>query len=248
MASCGFFLACSKRQSKKNGQSTTVAINTIELRDNALEFFDATIRKPALKVRLEQVEATVRKLQIAPLAGRTQVMLDAVLKGMNHDGKVVLNGWVELGTKDSDLRTKLRGVDLVALQPYLTKATETGVRKGSLDLDLESTVRQNHLHAPGTVILTGLELSSNGTFMGLPRQAVVGFMKNKKDQIALKFVLDGNLNDPHFSLNESLATRLASATAETFGVNLGGIVSGIGSAGQKSVEGVGNTLKKLFGK
>ena len=45
-------------------------------------------------------------------------------------------GWAELTTKDSSVKTTLRTVDLVALQPYLIKAPETGVQKGTLDLDL----------------------------------------------------------------------------------------------------------------
>jgi hypothetical protein len=41
--------------------------------------------------------------------------------------------------------------------------------------------------------------------MGLPRQAVLGTLKDRNDRIAIRFTLDGDLNDPRFSLNESVA-------------------------------------------
>jgi hypothetical protein len=162
---------------------------------------------------------------------------------------------MEFASKDSDITNKLRGVDLVALQPYLLKATESGVKKGTLDLDLRSTIKANHMHAPGTLTLNGLELESGNTFMGMPRAAVVGFMKDKNERITVKFVLDGKLDDPQFKLNEGLATRIASSLGDTLGVSLEGIVKGAGSVGQKGMEavggaaeGVGKSLKGLFGK
>jgi hypothetical protein len=65
-----------------------------------------------------------------------------LLKGPRHDGEILVGGTIELASKESELSTRLRGVDLIALQPYLIKAAETGVHKGTLDLDLKSTVHQ----------------------------------------------------------------------------------------------------------
>jgi hypothetical protein len=237
------------RKTADSGSSITpVAIGLIELRGGVLEFFDATVRQPAHKLRLEQLQARVEDLQVPALAGRTRIQLDGMVKGVRRDGKLSLSGWAELADKNSELATRLRGVDLVALQPYLIKASETGVRRGSLDLNLTSTVRRNHLHAPGTVTLTGLELSpaggAFGTFMGVPRQAVVAALKNRSDQITISFTLDGNLNDPQFSLNESFAKRLGTSVAETLGISIEGLTRNVG----KAAEGLGSTVKRLFGR
>ena len=151
-------------------------------------------------------------------------------------------------TKDSEIATSLRGVDLVALQPYLIKANEAGVRRGSLDLDLKSTVRKNVLKAPGKLTLTGLELASSGgtlgTFMGMPRQVVVNALKNRKDQITMRFTLEGNLNDPKFSLNEDLAHRIGAGVADSLGVSIEGLARGVGGA----TKGIGDSIRGLFGK
>ena len=178
-----------------------------------------------------------------------------VLKGVQRDGTVAIAGWAEIASKDSSLHTTLRSVDLVALQPYLIKARETGVQKGTLDLDLQSDVRKNRLKAPGKLTISDLELApakdAFGTFMGVPRDALVASLKNKDNKIAVNFVLEGDINNPQFSLNEALTTQLASSMAETLGVSLGGVAKGVGGLGQKGVEAAGEAAKgavqQLFG-
>jgi hypothetical protein len=235
-----------EKRGKSGGAAPEVTIGSIELRDSALEFFDATVRQPAHKIRLEQLQASVDDLHIPDLKGRTRIELNGVVKGIQRNGKLSIKGWAELATKNSEITTRLQGVDLVALQPYLIKASETGVKRGSLDLDLKSTVRNNRLKAPGTVTLNGLELASSegamGTFMGVPRSLVISALKNRNDQIKVQFVLEGNLNDPQFSLNESFAKRMATSVAEGLGISIEGLTRGIGSAAQ----GFGDAVKKLF--
>lgn len=227
-----------------------VSIDRITLRDGVLELFDASVARPPLEIHLEQVEGTVLDVVVPAFGGKTRFDLAAVLEGSRQDGRVTIVGWAEIASRDSSLKTTLRSVDLLALQPYLIRAGESGVRKGTLDLDLHSEVSGNRLHAPGRLTISGLELApaagAFGTFMGLPRDAVVGALKDSEDQIAVSFVLEGNLDDPEFALNEAFTTRLASALAETLGVSLGGLATGAGSLGQKGVEAVGEAVQQIF--
>lgn len=227
-----------------------ISIGKVELVDSVIEFFDATVRQPAHKIRLEHINASVESLHLPDIKGQSKIAVEGVLKGIQHDGKISINGPIELASKESEMTTRLRGVDLVALQPYLIKAAETGVRKGTLDLDLKSTVHKGLLHAPGTLTLSGLELASSGsgTFMGMPRNAVVSMMKDKSGQITIRFALDGNINDPRFSLNENLMTRVGSSMAGTLGISIEGLAKGVGSAGSGIAKGVGDSIGKLFGK
>jgi hypothetical protein len=225
----------------------TVSIGLITLRDGLLDFFDATVAQPPLKIQLEQVQATVVDVVVPSLTGKTRFDVAAVLKGVQHDGSVIIAGWVEIATKDSSVKTTLRSVDLLALEPYLIKTRERGVKNGLLDLDLQSDVRQDRLQAHGRLTISGLELApaqgSFGTFMGLPRDAVVASLKNTHDKIAVNFILEGDIDNPQFSLNESLSERLASSMAEALGVSLGGLAKGAGSLGQKGVEAAGEAAE-----
>jgi hypothetical protein len=90
--------------------------------------------------------------------------------------------------------------------------------------------------------------------MGLPRGAVVNFLENKGNKIEVSFVLEGDLDNPHFALNEAFAMRVAVATAEHLGVSIQGIVQGLEGMERKGVEassdaahGVGEAVRELFG-
>ena len=171
-----------------------------------------------------------------------------MVKGVQRDGQLKIDGQAEIATKESQITAQLRGVDLVDFQPYLIKTADTRVKKGGLNLDVKSTVRKGRLHAPGTLTLAGLELGSTGSsFMGLPRNAVVGLLKDKGGNISVQFVLDGDLNDPKFSLNESFAGRIGTGLADTLGVSVEGLAKGIGNVGSSAAKGVGDTVRKLFG-
>ncbi|MBK7421915.1 MAG: DUF748 domain-containing protein [Propionivibrio sp.] len=238
--------------SRKAASNTpSISIGKVELIDGTIEFFDATIRQSPFKLRLEKINASVGKLELPDLKGQSQIKLDGLLKGIRQDGKIDIAGNIELATRESEISTRLRGVDLVALQPYLIKASESGVKKGSLDLDLKSSIRKGVLYAPGTLTLSDMELASSttsGTIMGMPRSAAISMMKNRKGQISVKFVLEGNINDPRFSLNENLTTRIGTSIAETLGVSIEGLAKGVGSVGSGAARGIGNSLGKLLGK
>ncbi|HTY99276.1 MAG TPA: DUF748 domain-containing protein, partial [Rhodocyclaceae bacterium] len=232
-----------------------VGIGRVELKNAAMEFYDASVARPPLKVRLEQLNATVSDIELPELANKTSLNLEGVLKGSHRDGHVAIKGWVVPASKDSAIVSSFRDVDLVSLQPYLVKAADTGVKKGALDLDLDSTVKDKRLHAPGTVTLKSLELDAGGGFMGHARSSLVNVMKDKQDRISVKFVIEGNVDDPKFSLNESLASRFGTGLADTLGVSVEGVAKGVGGLGEKGLEaagktagGLGKAVKGLFGK
>lgn len=230
------------------GAGIPVSIDDIELSNSALELFDASVAKPAHKVRLEQLHARLGPISLPELKGKTSLDLEGVAKGVRRDGQLAVKGWIELASKDSDISTRLTGVDLVSLQPYLIKASETGVKQGTLDLDLKSTVQQNRLRAPGTVTISNLELASgsgaSATFMGMPRAAVVGLLKDRSGKITVQFTLEGRLDDPKFSVNEAFMKRIGASMAEGLGISLESLVRGASSGTQS----LGSSLGKLFGR
>ncbi|HEY1078186.1 MAG TPA: DUF748 domain-containing protein [Fontimonas sp.] len=221
-----------------------VTIGEVVLSNATLDFYDATIRKPPYRVRLEKVEARLGKLHLPALDGRSPLELSGIIKGERSEGSYHLKGDIELATRDSELITTMRNVDLTALKPYLVRSAETGVKRGELDLDLKSVVKQRRLNAHGTLVLHDLELDDSGSFMGLPRQGAVNMLKNERKDIRMQFALQGNLDDPKFSLNENLAMKFSAGLADTLGVSIGNLGKSVGGA----ATGIGNALKGLFGK
>jgi hypothetical protein len=90
--------------------------------------------------------------------------------------------------------------------------------------------------------------------MGLPRSAVISFLKDHNNAIDMDFVIDGDTSHPNFSLNENLSTRIATAMADQLGVSVRNVAEGLGTLGRRGVEGagvlaegVGSAVKRLFG-
>jgi hypothetical protein len=219
-----------------NAATPRIEIGEVRLAGARFELHDASVRQPPHRLRIDALDARVGPLVLPALDVPIEVDLSGNLQGVRHTGRLQVQGELTPATRDARLDARLSGADLLMLQPYLLRVAEGGVRGGQLDLVLQAGVAANRLHAPGTLTLRGLELSGDGSFAGVPRQAVLAALA-RDGRIEVRFVLEGRLDDPKFSLNENIATRLASSLAGTLGVSLGGVV-----------EGVGNVIKGLFGR
>jgi hypothetical protein len=224
-----------------------ILIGPIHITNSTLDFFDETVGNPPQKTHLTSVTATVGPLSFPNLEVRTTISVNGILPGPQHNGSVAFGGWIILANKDSDTTTTLRNVDVSEISPYLTKSRLTGLRSGTMDLDLRATVTSNVLHAAGAVTLADLELESGrgvlGNFLSMPRQAALNALKNRDNKIKVSFDVDGNLQDPHFSINESVGVRLAAGLAKALGVSVQGVAEGATS----TVKGLGDTVKGLLG-
>lgn len=233
----------------RQNSSRSVSISKIVLDNGTMELFDATVSKPPQKIRLEHIRAVVHDLAPANAGKRIQFELTAKTKGKLRDGEIKIAGWLAAAGKDSWSHVVMKDVELAGLQSYIVKKGDIRIRKGTLDLNLKNEVRKNQLDGAGTMILRDLEFapaqSYVRTFMGLPRDAVVSFLKNHDNAIDLDFTLSGDIRDVDFSLNETLATRVASGMASQLGVSIQGLAEGVGSLGQRGLEGAAGTADAI---
>jgi hypothetical protein len=187
------------------GALPEILIDRIELRDSSVDFFDATVRRTPHRLLLEKVTADVGPIDLPKLEGRVMVRITATLPGPRNAGRTQADWAHRAGEARCPARSCVApGRRARTFQPYLIQATETGVKRGTLDLDLKATVSDNVLMAPGKLTLTSLELSSGNTFMGMPRAAVVGLLKDRNQRISVDFTLQGRLDDPAFSLKRGV--------------------------------------------
>jgi hypothetical protein len=233
----------------------SLVIERLDLRDARLVLIDASARRGPVTTRLEAVQATLSNLQLPSVDARTTIRLEATVKAAPGrpaaaDGNLLLEGWMVPDTREARLAIRLRGLDLVTVQPYLLRASETGVRAGTLDLDLDAAVADARLHAPGRLTLAGLELGAGGTgtFLGLPRAALPALLADRQGRIPLDFVLQGSLDDPRFSLSEELSMRLAASLADRLGLRLDGLVRGAGGAGRQALDAAAGAIRGLLGR
>lgn len=236
-------LAANASLGAKAPATTALHIGELRLRDVALDFHDASVagsRGKPHRLRLDPLRADIGPLTLPALTGRTEVSIQATLKGPRRNGSLALDGHLTPADGQARLALQARGVDLIALQPYLLRPGEGAVRRGTLDLTINAKVASQQLTAPGRLTISDLDLASGGgmlnTFAGVPRQAVLAAM-SRDGRIDFAFTLEGRLDDPKFSLNEALSLRLATSLAAKLGVSIGG-----------AVQGVGSLVKGLFGR
>lgn len=224
-------------------------IDHIVLDDGSFVFYDRSVSNPPWRVTVSDAHANVDHVHLPALDEPTHIAVTGALKGPAHTGHVSFDGTMRLASKDSQTHTTLRGVDIVMLDPYLLKkaGAKANVTGGTLDLDLTSTVRGYRLHAPGTVTLHHLQLAESsdplGSFLSIPTRAAVAALKSHKGDITLHFVLDGDLHDPKFKLNESVMTELRAGFAQALGVSAQGVAQGAG----QTAKGIADALHNLFG-
>ncbi|MFM0739138.1 DUF748 domain-containing protein [Paraburkholderia xenovorans] len=224
-------------------------VDHISFEQGNFHFYDMSVGPPVFQVTVSNANATVDHLHLPALDEPTSLNVTGSIKGPSHTGTVAFGGWIKIATRDSQTTSTLRGIDVAMLDPYLIKkaGAKAQVTGGTVDLTVESTVRNYQLHAPGTVTLHNLQLADSDnpldTFMSIPTRVAVAALKSHSGDITLRFVLDGNLRDPKFSVREGLMTRIGAGFAKTLGVSVEGVAKGAG----ETVKGLSNALKNLLG-
>lgn len=224
-------------------------IDRVSFERGSMEFYDSTVQNPPYRVLIGDARATVEHIRLPALTDRTELTMTGSIKGPSHTGTVTWGGWMIIANKDSQTRATLRNVDVATLDPYLLKkaGAKAAVTGGTIDMVIDAAVKDYRIHAPGTLTLNHLQISDTGnpldTFLSIPTKAAIAALSNRKEQIKLDFVLDGDLRDPKFSLNESLSKKLAAGFAKALGVSAEGVARGAGD----TVRGIGNALKNLLG-
>ncbi|WP_321789139.1 DUF748 domain-containing protein [Paraburkholderia sp. J94] len=223
-------------------------IDHIGFENGVFDFYDRSVGNPPWRVTVSDAQASVDHVHLPALAEPTRISVTGALKGPQHTGRVSFGGWVRIANKDSQTRTTLRDVDITMLDPYLLKKAgpKANVTGGTLDLDLNATVSAYRIHAPGTITLHQLQLAESSdpldTFLSIPTRAAVAALKTRKGNIRLRFVLDGNLHDPKFRLDESLMTELRAGFAQALGVSAQGVAQGAG----QTAKGIADALRSLL--
>lgn len=236
--------AADKAPESSDAAPRKITVESIVLDDSALDYCDASIARRPHCIALRELNGHFEALALPALDAHSALKLTGVVEGPQRKGNLSLDGNIQLASRDMALELRLDRVDLHTVEPYLIKAAETGVRRGTLDLELHAKVANRKLNAPGQLTLSDLELSEHGnSFLGLPRSLVIDALKDHDGRVRVDFALQGNLDDPKFSLNEVMSTRVAASVAQSLGISLQGVVGGVG----KAASGIGEGLKKLFG-
>lgn len=217
------------KQNEAPGNARRGAIvSAVHLDDCVVEIYDATVLGKPQKLRVDAVSGTVEDIRLPALANRTRIDLRGVSRGVNRRGTITVRGWIEVANKDAELHTQARNVDLGLFEPYFITKIKSGIDSGSFNLDLKSRVRKNAVTASGTLTVIALKLKPSdnpvGAIAALPRDVVIGALENEQHEISVPFKLEGDLDDPTFSLTGEGTLQTAVAVMKAFGASFEGLV------------------------
>jgi hypothetical protein len=208
---------------------------------------------------LRNVEFEFKELAFPLRDNFSNYDLVAGIPGKHNTGTLRSNGKIKLINKDMDGKVEIKKLDITEFKPYFQKKGDVNVTGGTLDMNMDLKIRSNKINAPGKAVLKELEFEKGAgignKFLNLPLSAVVSFLKNNNDEIAVNFVVEGNIDNPKFNLRESLMNKISIGMAEKLGLSIQRIGESIVETGAegakevgKSVQGIGEGIKRIFEK
>ena len=196
----------------------SVLAREVRLTGGSVEVIDSAVASPPHRIKLGSVEATLKGISLGALDTTTGISVRA---RAGSTASLAVEGEMVFSTLDGQLALAVQRASLAAIEPYLLKAAETGVQRGEFDLDVKLGIANRTVDAPGHVKIRDLELkpaAGVGTFMGLPREALVERLKDHQGHIDVPFHVAGRLDDPSFSVGAAFKARLALAAADVLGL------------------------------
>jgi hypothetical protein len=229
-------------QEKKTESPTQVNVKALKISQAEVLVLDGKVATPPHPLRLTDISLTVDQFATPPQDTWTAYECSLNIPGKDSTGVLRTSGKTKLKSLDTAAKVALQGLDLTTVKPYILKAGDVDVTRGTLSLDVDLHVDKRNLNSPAKAVLRNLQFApskgSGEKFMAVPRSAVISFLKANNDEIALDFVVVGSIDDPKFSLRETMATRFALQFAEKLGL-------GVVNAGQKLITEPGKGLRGL---
>ena len=200
--------------SKPQEPATRIFIKTVTIgKDSHIQFSDYSV-KPAFKTRL-----VLSSAQVNQLAVNEQKPTEFKARGvLGERGTFTLEGNIETNEKSFDLEaaSKLSGLSLKQYSPYTSKLIGYQMDKGHLDLDINTTIKQEQLGGNNKLKVTGLKVTSVNNeaqkafdqSLGLSLHSAISMLEDKKGHIDLTVPLGGDINNPDFGMGDVISKAL----------------------------------------
>ncbi len=204
------------------------SVGVVQLTRGRASFADRSVKPPAT-LDVTDLDVVVRGLSSQPRS-RAQVRLDARVGG----GPVSVSGTLQprlLGDA-TDLAVRGKGVDLLALGPYVGKYAGYELLKGKLDVDLRYTVRARTVDGQNLARIDQFtlgEATGSPDATSLPVKLGLAILTDRDGVIDVDLPVSGSVDDPDFSVGRmvwhaagNLFTKLVTAPFAALGKLFGG--------------------------
>jgi len=208
-------------EKKKTGEGKAfqVRIDQVRIQEAAVDFEDRKVDEPPAEIHLRKVNLEVGDIHYPFASVRSPVTLKGKMKGPTKEGEIELKGWINFDSLDMDTVFHLREIEVKTLESYYRKRVSAEIESGEMRMQAKITINKKVIDAPGNLELTSLKVGGGGgSVFYIPAKTVVSLLKDRGNRINVKFHVKGNLDDPRFSLQENIMTRIGISLAEALGV------------------------------
>ncbi|MCJ2373667.1 DUF748 domain-containing protein [Pseudomonas sp. RGM 3321] len=206
-----------------------IHVGEVNIKDGSANFADMTLT-PNFATAVQQLNGRIgtidnRKPIPAPvdIEGKVDRYAPVTIKGS-------LNPFDPMASLD--ITTSFKRVELTNLTPYSGKFAGFRIRKGRLNLDLHYLITKGQLKAQNKVLVEQLQLGErvdSPDALDLPIRLAVALLKDTQGRISLELPIEGDLNNPQFSVMpivwQTLRNLVLRAAQAPFKM-LGGLVAG----------------------
>lgn len=221
--------AARTRAASKKENPLAIYVGEVNIKEGSANFADMTLT-PNFATAVQQLNGRIgtidnRKPTPAPvnIEGKVDRYAPVTIKGS-------LNPFDPVASLD--ITTSFKRVELTNLTPYSGKFAGFRIRKGRLNLDLHYLITKGQLKAQNKVLVEQLQLGErvdSPDALDLPIRLAVALLKDTKGRISLELPIEGDLNNPQFSVMpivwQTLRNLVLRAAQAPFKM-LGGLVAG----------------------
>jgi hypothetical protein len=226
-----------------------IEVDRLRIRDGRVDIEDRKVSGPPALIQLREVNFDLEEIKFPLTSARSPMDFQGKLKGPKKDGVIASKGWIDLKTTDMDASLNLRETELKIFEPYYRKNVTAEIESGTMNMEAKIVIKEGMIDAPGELDLVDLRMKEDGTFFYIPAKTMVSLLKNRKNQIHVRFHVKGKMDDPQFNLREDFFTRIALSVAESLGLPIkvvGGEVLGGTVKGAKGLVDAVRSVEELF--
>lgn len=246
-------LKASTEQKKEKTSMPEISVGSFIINKGSIDYSDGKVSRLPHLTRIRDIEFQIDDFSMPFIDRMSNFSMVASVPGTYSSGEIRGRGQINLKTQDMKGKINISNLDITTFKPYFEKKGEAKIMRGFIDIDMNITIKNWKIKAPGRAVLRGLEFASTTTkdrFLGVPRSAVIGLLKDSNGTITIDFVIEGDINNPKFNLRESLLEKMTLGLADKLGLSVTRIGESIIVEGAKQVEkglgGIGKGIERLF--
>ena len=219
-------------KSAASGPQPYLKINLLEIADGSAQVKDNGYQ-PAMIQQLDKLKLTLRGLETNPNS-----IAKLAFSGEFNNAPLTGEGTIQPFAKDltGSIKTSLKSLKMPMFSPMSSRYIAYPLSKGTFALESDIKINQGKLDSTHQIKLDGLELGKkvpSPDAPNLPIELGLKLLKDVSGNIHLNLPVNGDLNDPSFSIGgivlKTLSNLLIKVVASPFKM-IGGMI-GLGGSG-----------------